>query len=112
MRHHQAIGVGGAERMNFAMFNIICISSKKPYSSTTLEMPSRYVARVRVTVAVFGCADLLLTDDNAMVTRLGDTAVIRCSDPDEVFVLTCTGGQWIGTQQANCSTGSSRVCVQ
>ena len=69
----------------------------------------QYYCPAGMLVAVFGCADLLLTDDNAVVTRLGDTAVIRCSDPDEVFVLTCTGGQWIGTQQVNCSTGSSCV---
>ena len=64
-----------------------------------------------VTVTVFGCADLLPDDKNAVVTRLGDTAVIRCIDPDQVFVLTCTNGRWIGTQTSNCSsTGSMIPC--
>ena len=69
-----------------------------------------HVCHCVVRVTVFGCVDLLLTDDKAVVTRLGDTAVIRCSDPDDVFVLTCIRGQWIGTQQSNCSTGSL-VCA-
>ena len=37
--------------------------------------------------AVFGCVDLLPDDNNAVVTRRGDTAVVRCADPDQVRQL-------------------------
>jgi len=64
------------------------------------------VVAVLSVAAVFGCADLLPVDKDVSVTRLGDTAIVRCPNADQVFVLTCTNGRWIGSQQSNCTATS------
>jgi hypothetical protein len=51
-----------------------------------------------VAYAVFGCADMELPPDGAIVSRDGNVTSVRCIVTGQTWKLMCVGNHWSGTQ--------------